>query len=1833
MKKVFYLCIVMLGMSISAHASRIIAFNEITRANVDTTLSVPKGAISPSNEAVMAGAGIMKRSFAVTGVAPTFKNFDILTHSSARTSLKILINTVGAASSTPTICINTPLTSITHTTTGATGISNDGVAGANGLPAGVSATWSSDIITISGTPTASGTFNYSIALTGGSGSVNATGTITVNQFNSVIIGQVLVVAGGGSGAKGRQQLGGAGGGAGGVVFSNAYTLTYGTYSVTVGNGGTSVTSPGIGAVNGNNGGNSVFGTLTAIGGGGGGSDYISSAYFGQNGGSGGGAAISLSGTTATAGSSTQTAQVNETSHYGNGGGRSYSGSTGFPAGGGGGAGNAGYSPNFNGYGDYGGNGGEGVTVSFSSGWPSGYFAGGGGGSGGDAGAGVPGRRNKGVGGSSIGGNGDGADANFVTSGVSNTGSGGGGSSGRPSGAGGSGIVIIQYPGAPIASGGTITQSNGYTIHTFTSSGTFAFSNNGLDIGSNPQTLCQNATVTALTSSLSTAQYTFQWYSNNSANNTGGTIISGATLNSYTPSSAIIGTTYYYVVVTNSSGCSAASNVSGAITITPINTVSAASITPTLCINSVLTSITHTSTGATGIGTATGLPAGITASFANNTITISGTPTASGTFAYSIPVTGGCGTVNATGTITVTTNNVASAASSTPTLCINSVLTSITHTTTGATGIGTTTGLPAGVTASFASNTITISGTPTASGTFNYSIPLTGGCGTVNATGTITVTPNKTVSAASSTPTLCINSVLTSVTHTTTDATGIGTATGLPAGLSAAWASNTITISGTPTASGTFAYSIPVTGDCGTVNATGIITVTTNKTVSAASSTPTLCINSVLTSITHTTTGATGIGTATGLPAGVTASFTSNTITISGTPTASGTFAYSIPVTGGCGTVNATGTIIVNDLPGVYLGSAVNTNAQTVCINQGIGTIYYQFYGTSGGSSGITGVTVSGLPSGISGTYYPSTYSPVLYITGSTNQIGTFPYTITSIGGACNAVSASGTITISPQTVAGAVTGSTTVCSGTNSTTLTLSGQTGDVIKWQSAQLGTFQNAVDINNTTTTLIVSNVTTSTYYRAVVRSGGCGIGNSDAATVTVSPPSVGGTIAGSATVCAGTNSTTLTLSGHTGAITRWESSLDNFATAGTSIANTTTSLTVTNLTTTTFYRAVVTSGACSAANSATATISTNPLPATPTISPGGATSFCAGGSVVLTATAGSSYSWSNGATSQSITVTTTGNYTVQVTNSFGCVSASSLPTTVTVTAQPLWYLDADGDHYYSGVAVPSCTSPGAGFTTSGILGGGDCADGNPAINPGATEICHNNIDDNCNGTDSEGCAPMVVNMTPSYNNTTLVSFSLAIPALGYTYPGTSNIKYRFSVKNETTGVKAPDVIQGSRYITIPAALHLYGATYIIKVSAVINDEVVPFYGNTIRVNGPTVQLITLSSASCGATLATLASTISANGGLNATGYTFRIRLTTDNGPTPTYGFSSSATRFVGANSFAGFPLQYNTSYQVAVHYTFTDPVTSLPVQSGYGTECTVLTPSIPLIGLAAPTCGSQVATMNAGITSSPAAYATGYRFRIRLTSDNGPTPTYYYTLPNASRFSSLVAFQGVTFAYNTQYSIAVEYSILTNSVTQWSGFGSECIVKTPFFPVTSLVPSQCGLTTPTSLTQQLNITPYPGFPNYKVKLDEISGEDVVNSQEIIVTYSNFRLNQFSIAQLGKNYNVSVAIKLNGVFGDYSTACDLFTAAPSRTVKLPFKASAYPNPFANNFMLDVTTSSKSVVGVKVYDMVGRLIEQRQVNASDIENTTIGDSYPSGIYNVVVSQEDSIETVRVIKR
>lgn len=102
----------------------------------------------------------------------------------------------------------------------------------------------------------------------------------------------------------------------------------------------------------------------------------------------------------------------------------------------------------------------------------------------------------------------------------------------------------------------------------------------------------------------------------------------------------------------------------------------------------------------------------------------------------------------------------------------------------------------------------------------------------------------------------------------------------------------------------------------------------------------------------------------------------------------------------------------------------------------------------------------------------------------------------------------------------------------------------------------------------------------------------------------------------------------------------------------------------------------------------------PIAPTITTSGSTSFCSGGSVILTSSPGNSYLWSNGATTQSIGVSTVGSYTVTVTSSAG--TATSSPFTVTVYNKPSATINA-GSATTSGVPLAATATAGSGSISS--------------------------------------------------------------------------------------------------------------------------------------------------------------------------------------------------------------------------------------------------------------------------------------------------------------------------------------------------------------------------------------------------------------------------------------------------------------------------------------------------------------------------------------------------------
>jgi len=117
----------------------------------------------------------------------------------------------------------------------------------------------------------------------------------------------------------------------------------------------------------------------------------------------------------------------------------------------------------------------------------------------------------------------------------------------------------------------------------------------------------------------------------------------------------------------------------------------------------------------------------------------------------------------------------------------------------------------------------------------------------------------------------------------------------------------------------------------------------------------------------------------------------------------------------------------------------------------------------------------------------------------------------------------------------------------------------------------------------------------------------------------------------------------------------------------------------------------------------VTVNAVPSAPTITPGGPTTFCQGGSVTLTSSVASGNTWSNGgATSNSITVSTSGTYTVTQTAS-GCTSPASSSVTVTVNSNPTVTFGSVGQLcvYDSPVTLTQGSPSGGTYSGTGVSG----------------------------------------------------------------------------------------------------------------------------------------------------------------------------------------------------------------------------------------------------------------------------------------------------------------------------------------------------------------------------------------------------------------------------------------------------------------------------------------------------------------------------------------------------
>ncbi|MBK7699430.1 MAG: hypothetical protein IPJ39_12210 [Saprospiraceae bacterium] len=277
------------------------------------------------------------------------------------------------------------------------------------------------------------------------------------------------------------------------------------------------------------------------------------------------------------------------------------------------------------------------------------------------------------------------------------------------------------------------------------------------------------------------------------------------------------------------------------------------------------------------------------------------------------------------------------------------------------------------------------------------------------------------------------------------------------------------------------------------------------------------------------------------------------------------------------------------------------------------------------------------------------------ITVCPDETTTYTVTVTDENGCSSSKEV--TVTVHPLPTAN-ISGDTEICTG-SSTSLTASGGTSYV--WSNGATGS------------SITVSPTATTTYNVTVTDVNGCD--GTASKTVIVNPlPAV--SIFGIDEICNGGN-TTLFASGGVSYV--WS----NGATS--------TSITVSPTATTTYNVTVTDGNGCQASTSVTVTV--HPLP---TASISGDTEICTGTTTRLTASGGTSYTWSTGATTYWIDVnpTATTTYNVTVTDGNGCQASAS----VTVAVNPFPTASISGDkEICTGTTTRLTASGGTGYLWS--------------------------------------------------------------------------------------------------------------------------------------------------------------------------------------------------------------------------------------------------------------------------------------------------------------------------------------------------------------------------------------------------------------------------------------------------------------------------------------------------------------------------------------------------------
>ena len=452
--------------------------------------------------------------------------------------------------------------------------------------------------------------------------------------------------------------------------------------------------------------------------------------------------------------------------------------------------------------------------------------------------------------------------------------------------------------------------------------------------------------------------------------------------------------------------------------------------------------------------------------------------------------------------------------------------------------------------------------------------------------------------------------------------------------------------------------------------------------------------------------------------------------------------------------------------------------------------------------------------------------------------------------------------------------------------------------------------------------------------------------------------------------------------------------------------------------------------------------------------------------------------------------------------------------------FYGDTDGDTYGAGDAVSLCY--GATTPSGYAVRTGDCNDANALVNPGATEICGNSIDDNCNGQTDEGCV-VYSQVQTSQCGISIGSLTTSISANQIT----GATSYTFEVTNGAT-VREYTPAAGARVFNLTqlSGGALYATTYSIRVNY-LKSGVWSGYGPSCNVTTPAVPTTKVQTSQCGITLAALGTQISANSVSNVTTYRFEV---TDGASSYTY---DAAARQFQLTQVSGLSLRYATTYQVRVKLLISNGQ-----WSEYGESCNVTTPALPLSKVQASQCGVTLAARETLIYADAVTGVSGYRFEVTRPNN---TVAVITTTSGSDRSFNLTQ---VAADFASAYSVKV--AVLNNGV--WGPYGTACIVTTPD-PLTKVQTSQCGITLG-SMSTAIYADAVSGATKYRFQVTR--GSEVREYTTTSGSIRYFNLTQLSGGAIyGATYFVKAAVEYRGSWRAYGTGCYVTTPAPTTKVQ----------------------------------------------------------------------------------